>query len=70
MALALDGSEQRAHPSPVKHALTAQQDALDMTVANSPQHTKEEHKSLIHMQKTNLVNLHNANLTFSNSDLE
>lgn len=39
-----------------EHALIAQEDALDMTVANSPQHTKEEHKPLIYMQQGNRVN--------------
>lgn len=38
--------------STVKHALTAQEDALDMAeAANSPQHTREEHTALVYMQK-------------------
>lgn len=42
--------------STVKHALIVQEDALDMRVANSPQHKREEHKPLIYMQKGNCVN--------------
>lgn len=43
--------------STVKHALIAQEDALDMAeAANSPQHTREGHTALVYMQKGNPIN--------------